>query len=169
MVAAEAKYHVSCRVNLEKPVPQNETPGRPASTEKLTISNKACEILEVDVDLYTVSEFHNLTSGLGNNIYMLKVTQPKLQEKYVDSLKLVTRDGKSNITLLERVADILSERWYNERKKNILDESERVIRTVAKLLREAIEKMNMEVIFILQQIALCPKQIMLCHIFLKYF
>ena len=84
-------------------------------------------------------------------------------------MKLVTRDGKSNITLLERVADILSKRWYNERKKNILDESERVIRTVAKLLREAIEKMNMEVIFILQLIALCPKQIMLCHIFLKYF
>ena len=84
-------------------------------------------------------------------------------------MKLVTRDGKSNITLLERVADILSERWYDERKTNILDESERVIRTVAKLLREAIEKMNMEVILILQQIALCPKQITLCHIFFKYF
>ena len=74
MVAAEAKYHVSYRVNLEKPVPQNKTPGRSASTEKVTISNKACEILEVDVDLYTVSEFHNITFSLGNNIYTLKMT-----------------------------------------------------------------------------------------------
>ena len=39
------------------------------------------------------------------------MTQQKLQEKYGDSLKLVTRDGKSNITFLERVADILSEQW----------------------------------------------------------
>ena len=94
--------------------------------------------------------------------------QPKLQEKYVDSMKLVTRDRKSNMIWLER-EDILCERWYNERKTNIFNESERVVRTVAKLLREAIEKTNMKVRLILQQMALCPKQITLCHIFLKYF
>ena len=65
--------------------------------------------------------------------------QPKLQEKYVDSMKLVKRDRKSNMTCLERV-DILFEWWYNWRKTNIFNESERVIRTVAKFLREAIEK-----------------------------
>ena len=42
------------------------------------------------------------------------MTQQKLQEKYGDSMKLVTKDGKSNIILLESVADVLSERWYNE-------------------------------------------------------
>ena len=94
--------------------------------------------------------------------------QPKLQEKYVDSMKLATRDRKSNMIWLERV-DILCERWYNERNTNIFNELERVVRTVAKLLREAIEKMNMKVRLILQQMALCPKQITLCHIFLKYF
>ena len=61
------------------------------------------------------------------------MTQQKLQEKYGDSMKLVTKDGKSNIILLERVADVLSERWYNERKTNICDESELEIRTAAKL------------------------------------
>ena len=43
--------------------------------------NKACEILEEEVDLYTVSEFHNIMSSLGNNIYTLKLTQQELQEK----------------------------------------------------------------------------------------
>ena len=116
MVAAEAIYHVSCRVNFEKkPVPQNKTTGRPVSTENVTIFNKACEILQEDVD---VSEFHNIMSSLGNNIYMLKMTQEKLQETYGESMKLVTRDGKSNnITLLER--DILSVQWYNERERQI--------------------------------------------------
>ena len=97
LVAAEAKYHVLCRVNCEKPVPQNQTPARPVSTEKVMIFNKACEILEENIDLYTVSEFHNMISRLENNIYTLKMTQQKLQEKYGNSMKLVTRDGKSNI------------------------------------------------------------------------
>ena len=74
--------------------------------------------------------------------------QPKLQEKYVDSMKLVTRDRKGNMIWLERV-DIFSEQWYNERKTNIFNISERVIRTLPKLLREAIEKTNMKVILIL--------------------
>ena len=121
-------------------MPQNKTLGRPVSTEKLTIPNKACEILEEDVDLYPVFEFQNTTSSLGNDIYTLKMTQPKLQERYDDSMKLVTRDAKSNIILLEKVADILSEQWYNERKTNLFDKSKRVIRTAAKRLREAIKK-----------------------------
>ena len=121
-------------------MPQNKTLGRPVSTEKVTIPNKACEILEEDVDLYTVFEFQNITSSLGNDIYTLKMTQPKLQERYDDSMKLVTRDAKSNIILLEKIADILSEQWYNERKTNLFDKSKRVIRTAAKLLREAIKK-----------------------------
>ena len=121
-------------------MPQNKTLGRPVSTEKVTIPNKACEILEEDVDLYPVFEFQNTTSSLGNDIYTLKMTQPKLQERYDDSMKLVTRDAKSNIILLEKVADILSEQWYNERKTNLFDKSKRVIRTAAKLLREAIKK-----------------------------
>ena len=121
-------------------MPQNKTLGRPVSTEKVTIPNKACEILEEDVDLYPVFEFQNTTSSLGNDIYTLKMTQPKLQERYDDSMKLVTRDAKSNIILLEKVADILSEQWYNERKTNLFDKSKRVIRTAAKRLREAIKK-----------------------------
>ena len=121
-------------------MPQNKILGRPVSTEKVTIPNKACEILEEDVDLYTVFEFQNITSSLGNDIYTLKMTQPKLQERYDDSMKLVTRDAKSNIILLEKVADILSEQWYNERKTNLFDKSKRVIRTAAKRLREAIKK-----------------------------
>ena len=82
MVAAEAKYHVSCRVNFEKPVPQNKTLGRPVSTEKITISNKACEIVE-DVQLYTVSEFYNIMSSLRNDIYTLRMTQQKLLKKSI--------------------------------------------------------------------------------------
>ena len=121
-------------------MPQNKTLGRPVSTGKVTIPNKACEILEEDVDLYTVFEFQNITPSLGNDIYTLKMTQPNIQKRYDDSMKLVTRNAKSNIILLEKVADILSEQWYNERKTNLFDKSKRAVRTAAKRLREVIKK-----------------------------
>ena len=63
------------------------TPGGPVSIEKVTIFNKACEILEEDFEMYTVSEFHNIMSSLGNNIFTLKITQQKFEEKYGDSME----------------------------------------------------------------------------------
>ena len=75
---------------------------------------KACESLEDDIELYTVAEFHNLMSKLGDDIYSPKMTQMKLKERYGASMRLVTRDGKSNIIVLDRVSDILLEKWYQE-------------------------------------------------------
>ena len=40
-------------------------------------------------------------SKLGDDIYSSKMTQIKLKESYRDSMRLVTRDGKSNIIALE--------------------------------------------------------------------
>ena len=56
---------------------------------------KACESLEDDIELYTVAEFHNLMSKLGDEIYSPKMTQIKLKGRYRDSKCLVTRDDKS--------------------------------------------------------------------------
>ena len=54
-------------------------------------------------------------------------------------MRLVTRDGKSNIIVLDRVTDILSEKWYKEqRKENVNCESKRIGKTAAKLIREAV-------------------------------
>ena len=54
-------------------------------------------------------------------------------------MRLVTRDGKSNIIVLDRVTDILSEKWYKEqRKENVNGESKRIGKTAAKLIREAV-------------------------------
>ena len=62
IVAAEARYHVLCRTNFENPLPKFETNGRPTSTQKLILFEKACESLEDDIELHTVAEFHNLMS-----------------------------------------------------------------------------------------------------------
>ena len=53
---------------------------------------------------------------LGDDIYTVKMTQLKLKEKYQSSIQLVSREGKSNIILLDRAADILGDKWYFDRK-----------------------------------------------------
>ena len=135
LLAAEAKYHASCRTNFENPLPKNESSGRPVSTEKLSVLNKACQTLEDDIDLYTVSEFYNMMCRLGGDTYTLKMTQVILQEKYGDSLRLVSRKGKSNIILLDRVGDITSEKWYKNRKNDLSVETQRILTTAAKLVK----------------------------------
>ena len=80
LVAVEARYYVSCRTNSENPLPKFEKKGRPISTQKFAVFEKACEKLEDDIELYTVDEFHNLMSKLSNDIYSQKMAQIKLKE-----------------------------------------------------------------------------------------
>ena len=71
---------------------------------------KASESLEDGIELYTVAEFHNLMFKLGDDNYSPKTTHIKLIERYGDSMRLITGDGKSNIMVLDRVSDILLEK-----------------------------------------------------------
>ena len=143
LVAAEARYLVPCRTNFKNPVPKFEKNGHPTSTQKLMLFEKACESLEDDIELYTVAEFHNLMCKLGDDIYSPKITQIKSKERYRDSMRLITRDGKSNVIVLDRVSDILSEKWYKEqRKEDVIDESKRIVKTAAKLIRKAIRNFD---------------------------
>ena len=66
------------------------------------------------MELYTAAEFHDLMSKLGNDTSSQKTTQIKLKERYRDSIRLITRDGKSHIIVLDRINDILSVKWYKE-------------------------------------------------------
>jgi len=76
---------------------------------------------------------------LGDDIYTVKMTQLKLKERYQCSIQLVSREGKSNIILLDRTADILGDKWYSDRKNDTSDESARLIETAAVLIKEAIK------------------------------
>ena len=144
LVAAEAKYHVSCRIKFENPLPEYATPGRPISSTKTILFENACKILEDDMELYTVTEFHELMSKLGDDVYSVKITQMKLKEKYKESMRLVTREGKSNIILLNRTAKILCEKWYEDRKLDLDHESERIIKTAAALIKGAVKNHELE-------------------------
>jgi hypothetical protein len=144
LVAAEARYHIFCRAKFERPVTTSSS-GRPTSTEKLTVFNAACMKLEEDIDLYTVSEFYDMMQTLGEETYSLRMTGNKLKEKYGDSMQLLSRQGKSNLIVLDRFRDILCENWYNTKKTNVEDEKVRVITAAAKLLSDCIKNFDHDI------------------------
>lgn len=139
LVAPEARYHISCRSSFESSSNQKSI-GRPAASSKLELFEEACtKFLENDIELYTVAEFHDMMSSLGDEVYSIKMTQTKLAEKYKGCINFVSREGKSNIILMDRAARVLTEQWYLERKSKIQDEAARIVGTAAVLLKEAIK------------------------------
>ena len=151
LIAAEARYHVSCRLKFEKPSPKNVATGRPIESVKQEHFDKACLIMERDMELYTVNELHKLMLEIANgnesNIYSIRMIHSKLTQKYGSALTLVTRQGKSNIIMLDRVSIILSEEWYKQKKSSQKDESERVIKAAAELIKDAIKRFDHETNF----------------------
>ncbi|XP_065650661.1 uncharacterized protein LOC136078782 [Hydra vulgaris] len=73
------------------------------------------------------------------------MTQNKLKEKYGDSMHLVSRQGKSNVIILDRFRHILCENWYTRKKHNAEDEQIRVITAAAKLLSDCIKNFDHDV------------------------
>ena len=75
-------------------------------------------------------------SELGDDTYSPKMTQIESKERYGDCMRLLTRGGKSNITVLDRVSD------KEQRKGNVNDESKRIVKIAAKLIREIIRNFD---------------------------
>ena len=47
--------------------------GRQTSTQKLIVFKTTCKLLEDDIELYTIAEFHDLITTLGDDIYSPKM------------------------------------------------------------------------------------------------
>ena len=143
MVAVEARYHVTCRKNFENPFLVC-TSGRPVKCDKQENFEKARIAMENDMELYTVSEFHKLMSEIGKEseteVYSVRMTHSKLKDRYSDALTLVTSQGRSNIILLDKVKIILCDNWYPQKKNNMKEESERVVKKAAQLTKNAIKE-----------------------------
>ena len=141
MVAVEARYHVTCRKNFENPFLVC-TSGRPVECDKQENFEKARIAMENDMELYTVSEFHKLMSEIGKEseteVYSVRMTHSKLKDRYSDALTLVTSQGRSNIILLDKVKIILCDNWYPQKKNNMKEESERVVKAAAQLTKKRV-------------------------------
>ena len=108
-------------------------PGRPVSSEKLRCFEEACKKMENDSELYTISEFHKMMKEFGDETYTAKMSQEKLKNKYGNSITFCNRKGKSNLIIIDKVKDLLSDKWYYQQHlDNLSEESERIVSNCSK-------------------------------------
>ena len=99
------------------------------------------------MELFTLIEFQAKMEEQHENDYSPLMTKKELQEKYRKEINFVSRNGKSGIIILSNINSTLTEAWYNERKVSKADEAERIIKTAAKLIKNAIKNYTHETDF----------------------
>ena len=114
-VAADTRYHKSCRSSFEN-LPKKYSPkGCPKSTAKVDAFEKSCKELEESVQLFTVKEFQEKMENQFEEVYSQKQTKRELEKKYKDNIQFVGRSGKSDIIMLGNVSSVLTEGRYTDK------------------------------------------------------
>ena len=153
--AVEARYHISCRKKLDLASISTSTStqrGRPPNQLQADNFEKLCQWFEKECESYTVTElleqmkrFANDPSD-SNQVYSRPTYLKKnLQEKYGDTVFFAEVSGKSDVVCFKNNASsILNDRWYENRKSNSEEESERIIKTAAKLILMDLRNSNFD-------------------------
>ena len=79
-----------------------------------------------------------------DNVYSSKMTKIKLKEKYGDSVRFVSREGRKDTILFGYVGSTLTKSWYDQQKSGQCDEAERLIKATAQILKGAIRNYKYE-------------------------
>ena len=123
---------------LQGSIDVSRSAGRPIDFAKQMEFEQLCEWLESKSDLLSMSEVHEelvCRSSDPDKVYSIKHLKSKLEVKYGDDLFFSEFDGRSNVLCFKPNANrIINDAWYRNRKETIESESERIIKTAAKLI-----------------------------------
>lgn len=138
LVQAEARYHDDCRTKFtERGVSSKAQKGRPHNSTQQNNFEILCNWLETEGELYSLAELHEKMKKLTNseNIYSCKWLKTKLIEKYTDSIFFTEVQGKPNVVCFTDTARcLINDKWYENRKNNIEEEAERVVKLAAQII-----------------------------------
>ena len=84
-VAAEARYHKSCRSRFENLPKKYSSKGRPKSTAQVDAFEKSCKELEESMQLFTVKEFQEKMENQFEEVYSQKQTEGT-RKKYTKTI-----------------------------------------------------------------------------------
>lgn len=121
--------------------------GRPIDIAKFNEFDKLCKWLEQQTELTSLQDLHEeMVKGAGNSdIYTKKWLKEKLKEKYGDDLFFAEMSGRSNVIVFtNNVGKILNNKWYEKRNDDLQKESERIIKTAAKLIIDDVKSTNFD-------------------------
>jgi len=77
----------------------------------------------------------------GLDVYTPKRLKQKLHEYYEDFIFFAEVEGCGNVLCFKDMASyIINDKWHSERKENIEEEEERIVRAAAKIIRAEIRE-----------------------------
>ena len=74
-------------------------------------------------------------------VYGVKRTKQKLQEKYKDNIFFAEVSGRKNVVCFRNMADwIINDQWYKNKVLNAEDEAKRIIETAAEIIKNDLKE-----------------------------
>ena len=74
-------------------------------------------------------------------VYSVQSIQRKLIERYGDHVVFGKATGRRDVVCLKNMASyILNSKWYDDRKENVVEESERIITAAERIIRSDIKE-----------------------------
>ena len=106
----------------------------------LSAFNNLCDWLEEEVKLYTLGELREqmteMTENENEDVYSVKRLKQKLQDRYRDHLFSAEVNGRENVVCFRDMTSlIINDKWYEAKRDNVEDESERVVLVAAKIIK----------------------------------
>jgi len=146
LFAVDAVYHKQCHSNFltgrRCPVQHTDAPdirpSRPVDDKKMEAFENLCTWLECSTDLYSISELHDVMIGFAacsDDVYSETHMQRLLMQRYEGDIVLSQVAGRNNVVCFKNTASrLLNDKWYSDRKKDIQEESLRIVTAAAKLI-----------------------------------
>ena len=148
--AEEAIYHHNCYVNFTRNkscVAEGLSSGRHKDQIMTKAFDKLCEWLEdgCENEWLSLVELHARMKLEANTdeVYSVKHLKRKLIERYGNHIYFAEKKGRNNVVCFHDMCSfIISDKWYEERKANQIDDTERIIKTAAKLIAAQIREIE---------------------------
>ena len=142
LVAAQARYHTSCRPRFQSLVSNHDTDqtekrGRKASVTHMDCFEKACTWLENESDIHSVKDFkQKVQELLGDEIaYNVRYLKQLLKIHYGSHIDFCEENGKDTVIFFVDKTSYLVKAKYSEKTLDNEDEALQTIRRAAKLIK----------------------------------
>ena len=123
-------------------IPGTPLRGRQVDDKQSVAFRKLCDFLEENNECqYTLDGLITIMSTLKPSVtpYCDRHMKRKLKAEYGKSIIITEVSGKSGVSCLTGCMNsILTDKWYSDRKQDIVEEENRVIQTAAMLIRRDI-------------------------------
>jgi len=160
LVHPEAVYHSYCdtRFFQGRDLCRTGTAGRPEDGLMVDAFENTCEWLESSCEdqLYTFDELRQYMlkyvtdkyetdtyETLEDSVYSMKHLKDKLKSKYGDNVYFAEVSGRKNVLCFRNLCSFLiNDKWYSDRMQDCDRDSERIVKTAAKLIASEIRNMH---------------------------